>query len=403
MLDTKDSIELIAVGQSLMEHEIKPHDPDEWRALEALLSEAHVVFTNFEGTIKGCDQRWPMKSPEWCTRPDPSSLDELKKLGFNLLSLANNHSWDFGPHGVLDTITEVEKRGFVHAGTGVDLEAAEQSGTIKTPYGAVALFSMASGGIPAPAFATARRDIGPHARPGINPLRVEDVNVVPATEYERLSKILRELGHSPIINQELRLGDHVFSRGEQFVLERGIEDSDRKRHLELIANAAQTAEMVLVYVHQHHWENEWQEVGSWLQDFAYQCIDAGAHAFFGHGVPMLQAIEVYKERPILYSLGNFIFHPTAGPAYWPDRRCWQSVVAKGRFKDGQWEKLVLHPISLGTAEAVMNEINEHPSKRYPLPARGKYGEQILNDLAELSAPFGTEFDIQEDRAYLKLR
>ncbi len=403
MSNENDAIQLIAVGQSLMEHEMKPHDPSEWRALASLLNEGHVVFTNFEGTIKGCEHSWPMKSPEWCTRPDPSMVDALKELGFNLMSLANNHSWDFGPRGVIETITEVEKRGLVHAGTGIDLEAAEKFGRIETPNGAVALFSMASGGIPSPAFATARRDVGRHTRPGINPIKVEEVNVVPTTEYERLCEIFARLGHSPTAQHELRLGDQVFSRGSHFALERVIDERDCKRHLELIANAAQTVEMVLVYVHQHHWENQWQDVGAWLQDFAYKCIDAGAHAFFGHGVPMLQAIEIYKERPIFYSLGNFIFHPTAGPAYWPDSRCWQSVVAKGSFNKGQWEQLVLHPISLGTAEAVLEEVDNHPSKLYPLPARGEYGAKILRDLADLSAPFGTEFDIKGDRAYLRVR
>ena len=45
-------------------------------------------------------------------------------MGFNMLSMANNHAWDLGLNGLLAGIGEVSKRGFAYAGTGADVDAA---------------------------------------------------------------------------------------------------------------------------------------------------------------------------------------------------------------------------------------------------------------------------------------
>jgi poly-gamma-glutamate synthesis protein (capsule biosynthesis protein) len=73
-------------------------------------------------------------------------LDCLKDMGFNLLSLSNNHAWDPGEAGLRITAGEVMHRGFAHAGTGVNSTAATAPGFLDTPAGRVALIAMASGG-----------------------------------------------------------------------------------------------------------------------------------------------------------------------------------------------------------------------------------------------------------------
>jgi len=396
-------ITLSMVGQSLIEHPIDPHNHEAWRELHTRLNKSDFVFTNLEVTIKGERESWPMKPLDWCTRPDSSSLDILRRLGFNVLSLANNHSWDLGPTGVLDTIDEVEKRGFKHAGTGINLEAAEAPTFVDTPGGRVALIAMASGNLPEQAFATSQDELGALARPGVNPIRVRDVQVVPKAEFEKLAAGFAAVGYKADAEGYIHVGDQWFVAGERYEVRRTIAPENRERHLRLVAEATKQADIVLVYLHQHHWEEEWQAVGDWLRDFAHDCIDAGAHAFLGHGVPMLQAVEIYKARPIFYSLGNFIFHPTAGPAYWPDHRCWQSVVVEASFAEGNWQSLKLHPISLGTERAVVEADMDDLSRRYPLPAKGAYAQNILEHLKTLSEPFGCQISIHGDSAEILLR
>ena len=48
----------------------------------------------------------------------PETLDALKTLGFNLLSLSDNHAFDLKATGIRNTIREADTRNIVHAGTG---------------------------------------------------------------------------------------------------------------------------------------------------------------------------------------------------------------------------------------------------------------------------------------------
>jgi poly-gamma-glutamate synthesis protein (capsule biosynthesis protein) len=107
-------------------------------------------------------------------------------------------------------------------------------------------------------------------------------------------------------------------------------------------------------------------------------VDAGADIFVGHGPHVLRGVEIYKGKPILYSLSNFIFQnetllrmpadsyeeyalgPGAQPAEYldarydsdrrsfpADREYWDSVVATTKWEGGKFVELQLHPITLG--------------------------------------------------------
>jgi poly-gamma-glutamate synthesis protein (capsule biosynthesis protein) len=149
-------------------------------------------------------------------------------------------------------------------------------------------------------------------------------------------------------------------------------------------------------------------------EFAHAMIDAGADMVVGHGPHILRGIEVYKGKPIFYSLANFIFendlvelqpadnyektglsndslpsdyfskrskNDTVGfPA---DRKYWQSVVAQVVYdNDRTLQEVRLHPVSMG--------FGQPRSKRgQPYPSPAAEAEQIFKDLSEVSAPFGT--------------
>ena len=61
-------------------------------------------------------------------RVDPQVLDCLREMGFNLLSLSNNHALDLGMAGLRTTREEVARRGFGFAGTGANLAGSSGSG-----------------------------------------------------------------------------------------------------------------------------------------------------------------------------------------------------------------------------------------------------------------------------------
>lgn len=173
---------------------------------------------------------------------------------------------------------------------------------------------------------------------------------------------------------------------------------DLKRNLDNIQVAADDADFVISYLHQHHWDHDWQKTPSWVKEFAHRCIDAGADAFVCHGVPIMHGIEIYKRRPIFYSLGNFIFHiPT--PSNYQDFKIWQSVVAVSSFNKGELMSMKLFPITLGGGKMLTD--GDYGHRTVPFMAHNKYGVNILKQLSEQSKPFGTKIEIVNDHGEIR--
>ncbi|MGN0030997.1 MAG: CapA family protein [Candidatus Gastranaerophilaceae bacterium] len=78
------------------------------------------------------------------------------------------------------------------------------------------------------------------------------------------------------------------------------------------------------------------------RDYAYGFIDAGADIVIGHGPHMMNSIEIYKNKPILYGLGNFIF-----PADFGGKPISYNMAAELRFfetENGIKNKLYIYPV-----------------------------------------------------------
>src|SRR2546425_11922403 len=197
-------------GQSMIRSDARVHTPDLVSRTAPLLK-GDVIFTNFEATVieKGQSTRdGRFLSP-------PEALDALKALGFNLLALSDNHSFDLKVPGIQNTLREVKSRNLAHAGTGNNLQEASAPGYLRTPKGTVALVAMASGLIAAGGSATA-------TRPGVNELRIE----AGGKPNESTTLLPSEPGNQP--NTE-----------------------DRQRILQSIREARKNADIVIVYEHNH--------------------------------------------------------------------------------------------------------------------------------------------------------
>jgi poly-gamma-glutamate synthesis protein (capsule biosynthesis protein) len=87
-----------------------------------------VVFTNFEATVAEKGQPNEAAPREGNSLAPPEAMDALKDLGFNMLSLANNHSWDLKVPGIQNAVREAKRRSFAYAGTGNTLTEATAPG-----------------------------------------------------------------------------------------------------------------------------------------------------------------------------------------------------------------------------------------------------------------------------------
>src|SRR5262245_10583686 len=161
-----------------------------------------------------------------------------------------------------------------------------------------------------------------------------------------------------------------------------------------------------------------EEMAAFYVDFAKAAIDAGADVVAGHGPHLTLGVEIYRQRPIFYSLGNFIFQNDtvevfpaesygrfglgheATPADFLDTRTdgekrgfpasrefWESVVAECEFRNRAVAAIRLHPVDLGHGTS-------RAQRGRPMLARGDVARRVLERVARLSKPFGTrlEFD-----------
>jgi poly-gamma-glutamate synthesis protein (capsule biosynthesis protein) len=162
---------------------------------------------------------------------------------------------------------------------------------------------------------------------------------------------------------------------------------------------------VFVYRHDHYWEQDWQVTPEWKKTFARACIDSGATTFISHGAPLLHGIEIYRQRPIFYDLGNFIFQLWTHlnrdlPPRYRERVVWQSVIAQCRFRDGRLRALRLDPIVL---KDVKEQATPSPTlDGNPRLANGAEAREIPERLQSLSNQYGTRLEVRADHAEVKL-
>src|SRR6202521_771297 len=134
-------IKVILTGQSMIRSDIRLYTPSIVSTMGPVLK-GDVVFTNFEATVAEKGQPNKTAPREGNSLAPPEAMDALKDMGFNLLSLANNHSFDLKVPGVQNTIQEANRRSLAHAGTGNTLEQAAAPAYLRTPKGTVALVAM---------------------------------------------------------------------------------------------------------------------------------------------------------------------------------------------------------------------------------------------------------------------
>ncbi len=114
-------IKIILTGQSMIRSDIRLYTPSIVSTMAPLLK-GDVVFTNFEATVAEKGQPNETAPREGNSLAPPEAMDALMDLGFNMLALANNHSWDLRVPGIQNAIQEANRRSLAHAGTGNTLE-----------------------------------------------------------------------------------------------------------------------------------------------------------------------------------------------------------------------------------------------------------------------------------------
>ena len=423
-------------GDMLVQRRI-PKESTGFSEVSKHLNKSEVRFVNLETTLHRGEYYANQFSGGSYLRADPETLADVKEYGFNMLNFANNHSMDFDRGGLMATKKYVDEAGIVNAGVGANLDEAAAPAFLDTPNGRAALIGVVSTmGTPleisqsAMAGKQSRRYPG---RPGVNGLRIDECLEVTQDQLETIKQISalskinaqkdieRAEGYfPPLPDGTAILKDLQFRVGDKtrYVTHPNAEDMSRIE--KSIYEAQMQADYILVSIHSHEISGDSKEnPADFLQEFAHKCIDAGAHAVIGHGPHLLRPIEIYKKRPIFYSLGDFVIHNECIPfapeemfaskgltidstmreffckrsnnytrGLMRDHRMLESVIPYFEMEDGALIKLELMPIELQFDEPVWRSGNPRFSNQHG----------IIERLAEISGPYGTKISV-DSRGY----
>ncbi len=218
---------------------------DPFAPCATILADADLVVGNLE-CVLGHEGERQLKP--YVFRGADRSCEFLVKY-FDALSLANNHTLDFGPAGLVETLRRLDAAGIPSFGAGATPAAARKPLVIEREGRRVALL-------------------------GFNEFYREDY----AVSDERA-------GNNPL-EAEALLADIARSRGEL------------------------GCDIVIPFL---HWGEEGEPAPRADQRLlARRCVDAGASAVIGCHPHVTQSVETLSGAPVVYSLGNFVFDYFAG-------------------------------------------------------------------------------------------
>lgn len=207
-------------------------------------NELDIFMINNEFTYS--DRGTPMEGKAYTFRAKPERVEMLKELGTDIVLLANNHVYDYGKEAFLDTLDVLTEAGIPYVGAGRNIEEACMP--VYFEKGEIKIAYVAA-------------------------TRAEKLILTPEAG-ENTPGVLRAY--------------------------------DKTRYLEVIREAKENADYVVASIHfGTEYSNQAEE---YQRTLAKEFIDAGADTVIGSHAHVLQGIEYYEGKPIIYSLGNFWFN-----------------------------------------------------------------------------------------------
>ena len=261
----KTSYSFIACGDIAINR--KPEE-DTFGKLKRILQISDFTFGNLELPLSKIGRK---QSGKICLRGDPAMAKTLQDAGFDLMSFANNHALDYGEKAFIETIELMHSKQISIAGAGKNLKQSREAAIIEKEgfkLGMLCFSSIIPNGFDAK-----------FNRPGINPVRVKTKYIFKGGEHEYPGTLPEE---------------------KTYTLQ-----NDLERMKKDIQTLKKKVDVILV---NHHWGTSMtHRVKDFEKEIAHASIDSGADIVLGGHPHVLQGIEFYKKKPIVYSMGNLIF------------------------------------------------------------------------------------------------
>ena len=287
---------LMFLGDVMPTRRLAVFDEARYLKLRTICTGADATFANFETCVHRYLEGHQNISGGTYMTTEPQLLEDLKWLGVNFVSTANNHAYDYGEEGIVGTCRYLDAAGIVHAGSGRHLREARAPAYLDTKRGRIGLIA-ATATMPGHSVAGAQRS-DTAGRAGINPLRHSLSYVVDERGLQELRRLGAALGFDAARQRRENLGDARsrmgtdavaeygfgamrFEKGEGFGLRTSANKRDVEENLQQIKEARRMSDWVVVSLHCHEvggeklltaaHRSEIDEMADFAVDFAHRC------------------------------------------------------------------------------------------------------------------------------------
>lgn len=293
---------ILILGDNNFQHREKPEEA--FKFIISDLKKANFTFLNLEGPFAGGTNdtsKTDIPHKNW-RYSNPNQVAALTAAKIDAVGVANNVTYPW--QALMKSLKVLDSAGVKYAGGGKDLKAAHQPVIVEKNGLKVGFMQYA-----ATVFPTNHAAL--ENQPGIAEIKIHTAYQAP--------KNLDKPGQPPYV----------------------ITWMDEESQQLMVDDIMKLGTMVDIVIVSYHWGiSDSFEPVSYQTDIAHAVIDAGADVVFGHGPHRYQKVEVYKGKPILYSLGQGVFDDRRGNRY---KRFREGLMAEVHVKNKQLESLCLLP------------------------------------------------------------
>jgi poly-gamma-glutamate capsule biosynthesis protein CapA/YwtB (metallophosphatase superfamily) len=247
------------------------------------LNGADLVYANLEGLLvksEGPDKDIPGKSG-W-QHLGPEAVLALKAGNIQAVGVANNVA--YGPANIMKSLSVLDANGIAHTGAGGNIDEAHRPAIVDqngVKFGFLQYTAK---------WYEEKEQIAKADSPGVARILSRDGIRIESSDLNRLLDDIRRL--RPLVDIVL-VSSHT-------------RDGQNRSGPPLNAAAASTPPGDQDLFSLLPVNRGLTQIEPYQKELAHAAVDAGADVVFGHGCHILQAVEVYKDKPIMYCLGNFV-------------------------------------------------------------------------------------------------
>lgn len=251
------------------------------------LKSADLVYGNLEGLLvksEGPDRDIPDKSG-WI-HLGPETVKALKAGNIQMVGVANNVA--YGPANIMQSLAVLDANHIAHTGAGINLDAAHQPAIIERKGVKIGFLQYTA------KWYAQDQQIATASRPGVARMLSKDGSTIDENDLARLREDIRRL--RPLVDVLIVSSHNRDGAGQPMTADMLAET----RPLSSPPHPDDPSLFAPIPLGPRFMQAEPYE-----KLLAHAAIDAGADIVYGHGSHVLQGVEVYKGKPVMYCLGNF--------------------------------------------------------------------------------------------------